>query len=100
MLPFGAVSADIVDLTGEVISISDTNVTEDTTISVCLPENTIGTDNILLEDGSGYIEQEGTTGDLLQEEGDVSTAVYTLQVTYNYSNGTQSVTYIYVQQQP
>ena len=100
ILPIGATSADIVDLSGATTSISHSSVTEDTTITVCLPENTSGTDIILLEDGSGYIEQEQTTGDLLQEEGAAGVVIYTLEVTYNFSNGTTSVTYIHIQQQP
>ncbi len=100
LLPKNVVSADIVDLSGQTTSISHTNITEDTVITVCLPANDSGTDTILLEDGSGYIEQEQTTGDLLQEEGAATVVIHTLQITYNFSNGTSSVTHIYIQQQP
>ena len=100
LLPKNVMSADIVDLSGQTTSISHTNITEDTVITVCLPANSTGTDTILLEDGSGYIEQEQTTGDLLQEEGTSSVVIHTLQITYNFSNGTSSVTHIYIQQQP
>lgn len=100
ILPIGATSADIVDVSGSTTSISHSTITEDTMVTVCLPANNSGTDTILLEDGSGYIEQELTTGDLLQEEGTAGVLIYPLEITYNFSNGSTSVTYIYIQQQP
>ena len=100
VLPIGATSADIVDVSGSLTSVSHSTVTEETMVTVCLPANTSGIETILLEDGSGYIEQELTTGDLLQEEGTAGVLIYPLEITYNFSNGSTSVTYIYIQQQP
>jgi len=119
LFPKDAVSATITDDSGDITSITPSVITQEQSVTVCIPEATTG------GEASGYILNEqsastigGTSGNvtyrILTEESDnkneyfimtedgVSTTAsgfYFLKVTYQYSNGTSSFAYITISQE-
>ena len=72
LLPNKCVSASISG-SANIISISPTTITEDSTITVCIPENTAELGRILTEDSLFNLAvEDGSGDDVLQEEGTAS----------------------------
>ena len=96
LFPNGASSATITT-TDAGVTITPSTLTTDGTVNVCIPANTDTIGLLVTEDDSAYINTENFLR-LRTEEGNV--AIYTLLVTYTYSDGTQVANQIFIQQQP
>ena len=96
LFPKQAVQADITTTTAGVTITPSTIYTEQR-IEVCIPENPNATTVLKTEDDLDYINTEDTKR-IRTEEGTIE--LITLTVTYTYSNGSQTTSEIYIQQQP
>jgi len=72
-------------------------LTSEGTIEVCIPDNPNTTTVLKTEDDLDYINTEDLDR-VRTEEGTIE--LYTLVVTYTFSNGTQTSNQIFIQQQP
>ena len=101
LLPHGAVSATVT--CPDVGSINPSSITEDTTVTVCIPSNNPTDTKILTEDELFNLAlEDGTGDDVLQEEGGSGGSVipYVLTVTYTFLDGSQASNLITILQQP
>lgn len=101
LLPNNCVSASISG-SANIISITPTTITEDSIITVCIPENVATTGRILTEDELFNLAlEDGSGDDVLQEEGTAlpSEEAYILTITYTFSDGsTASSTQVIIQE--
>jgi hypothetical protein len=101
LFPRNAVSATI---TGSgVSSITPSTITEEQSITVCIPANDTATGLILTEDGLFNLAlEDGSGDDVLQEEGDGSGTIvpYLLTITYTFADGSQASSQQAIIQQP
>ena len=102
LLPNKCVSASISG-SANIISISPTTITEDSTITVCIPENTAELGKILTEDSLFNLAvEDGSGDDVLQEEGTASAGeeAYILTITYTFQDGSTSSSQQIIIQEP
>ena len=102
LLPKNCVSASISG-SANIISITPTTITEDSTITVCIPENVATTGRILTEDELFNLAlEDGSGDDVLQEEGTAipSEEAYVLTITYTFSDGTTASSQQVIIQEP
>jgi len=97
LFPNGVVQADVT-CSNPSVTITPSTLTSEGTIEVCIPENPTSTTILKTEDDLDYINTEDLADRVRTEEGNL--AVYTLVVTYTFSNGTQTSNQIFIQQQP
>ena len=96
LFPKQAVQADITT-TAPGVTITPSTIYTEQRIEVCIPENPNATTVLKTEDDLDYINTEDTKR-IRTEEGTIE--LITLTVTYTYSNGSQTTSEIYIQQQP
>ena len=96
VFPNGVESATVTTTTSGV-TITPSTLTSEGTVEVCIPDNPNATTVLKTEDDVDYINTENT--DRIRTEGG-TVELITLTVTYTFTNGTQSTTQIYIQQQP
>ena len=97
LFPNGVVQADIT-CSNPSVTITPSTLTSEGTIEVCIPDNPNTTTVLKTEDDLDYINTEDLADRIRTEEGTIE--VYTLLVTYTFSNGTQTTNQIFIQQQP
>ena len=97
LFPNGVVQADVT-CSNPSVTITPSTLTSEGTVEVCIPENPTSTTVLKTEDDLDYINTEDLADRIRTEEGNL--AVYTLVVTYTFSNGTQTSNQIFIQQQP
>ena len=100
LLPKNAISASITG-TANITSISPTSITDDSVVTVCIPENVATTGKILTEDSLFNIATEDGTSDVLQEEGTATASeeAYIVTVTYTmYDGSTSSYNQVIIQE--
>ena len=78
------------------VTITPSTLTSEGTVEVSIPDNPNATTVLKTEDNVDYINTENTDR-IRTEEGDIELII--LNVEYTYTNGTQSTTEIYIQQQ-
>lgn len=101
ILPNKCVSATITDASQTTTSITPNVISEDSTVVICIPENSTGASLILTEDGLFNLATEDGSTDVLQEEGSGSSVVFhVLLITYTFIDGSNASNQIYIQQQP
>jgi hypothetical protein len=96
LFPNGVVQADIT-CSNTSVTITPSTLTSEGTVEVCIPENPTSTTVLKTEDDLDYINTEDL--DRVRTEGG-TIELYTLVVTYTFSNGTQTSNQIFIQQQP
>ena len=96
LFPNGVVQADIT-CSNPSVTITPSTLTSEGTIQVCIPDNPNTTTVLKTEDDIDYINTEDTKR-VRTEDGTIE--LYTLVVTYTFSNGTQTSNQIFIQQQP
>ena len=96
LFPNGAVQADIT-CSNPSVTITPSTLTSEGTVEVCIPDNPNTTTVLKTEDNADYINTEDL--DRVRTEGG-TIELYTLVVTYTFSNGTQTSNQIFIQQQP
>jgi hypothetical protein len=96
LFPNGVVQADVT-CSNPSVTITPSTLTSEGTIEVCIPDNPNTTTVLKTEDDLDYINTEDTKR-VRTEEGTIE--LYTLVVTYTFSNGTQTSNQIFIQQQP
>ena len=97
LFPNGAKLATITT-TDAGVTITPSTLTSEGVVEVCIPTNPNTTTVLKTEDDLDYINTEDLADRIRTEGGTV--AIYTLLVTYTYSNGTQTSNQIFIQQQP
>ena len=100
LLPKNAVSASITG-TANIVSISPASITDDSVVTVCIPENVATTGKILTEDTLFNLATEDGSSDVLQEEGTATAEeeAYIVTVTYTmYDGSTSSYNQVIVQE--
>ncbi len=97
LFPNGVVQADVT-CSNASVTITPSTLTSEGTVEVCIPENPNTTTVLKTEDDLDYINTEDLADRIRTEEGTIE--VYTLLVTYTFSNGTQTTNQIFIQQQP
>ena len=97
LFPNGVVQADIT-CSNPSVTITPSTLTSEGTIQVCIPDNPNTTTVLKTEDDLDYINTEDLADRVRTEEGTIE--LYTLVVTYTFSNGTQTSNQIFIQQQP
>ena len=97
LFPNGVVQADIT-CSNPSVTITPSTLTGEGTIQVCIPDNPNTTTVLKTEDDLDYINTEDLADRVRTEEGTIE--LYTLVVTYTFSNGTQTSNQIFIQQQP
>ena len=97
LFPNGVVQADIT-CSNPSVTITPSTLTSEGTIEVCIPDNPNTTTVLKTEDDLDYINTEDLADRVRTEEGTIE--LYTLLVTYTFSNGTQTSNQIFIQQQP
>ena len=97
LFPNGVVQADIT-CSNPSVTITPSTLTSEGTIEVCIPDNPNTTTVLKTEDDLDYINTEDLADRVRTEEGTIE--LYTLVVTYTFSNGTQTSNQIFIQQQP
>ena len=97
LFPNGAKLATITT-TDAGVTITPSTLNSEGTVEVCIPANPNTTTVLKTEDDLDYINTEDLADRIRTEGGTV--AIYTLLVTYTYSNGTQTSNQIFIQQQP
>jgi len=97
LFPNGVVQADIT-CSNPSVTITPSTLTSEGTIEVCIPDNPNTTTVLKTEDDLDYINTEDLADRIRTEEGTIE--LYTLLVTYTFSNGTQTSNQIFIQQQP
>ncbi len=96
LFPNGVVQADVT-CSNPSVTITPSTLTSEGTIEVCIPDNPNATTVLKTEDDLDYINTEDL--DRVRTEGG-TIELYTLLVTYTFSNGTQTSNQIFIQQQP
>ncbi len=96
LFPNGVVQADVT-CSNPSVTITPSTLTSEGTIEVCIPDNPNSTTVLKTEDDLDYINTEDLDR-VRTEEGTIE--LYTLVVTYTFSNGTQTSNQIFIQQQP
>ena len=96
LFPNGVVQADVT-CSNPSVTITPSTLTSEGTIEVCIPDNPNATTVLKTEDDLDYINTEDL--DRVRTEGG-TIELYTLVVTYTFSNGTQTSNQIFIQQQP
>jgi hypothetical protein len=96
LFPNGVVQADVT-CSNPSVTITPSTLTSEGTIEVCIPENPNATTVLKTEDDLDYINTENLDR-VRTEEGTIE--LYTLVVTYTFSNGKQTSNQIFIQQQP
>ena len=96
LFPNGVVQADVT-CSNPSVTITPSTLTSEGTIEVCIPDNPNTTTVLKTEDDLDYINTEDTKR-VRTEGGTIE--LYTLFVTYTFSNGTQTSNQIFIQQQP
>ena len=96
LFPNGVVQADIT-CSNPSVTITPSTLTSEGTVEVCIPDNPNTTTVLKTEDNADYINTEDLDR-VRTEEGTIE--LYTLVVTYTFSNGTQTSNQIFIQQQP
>jgi hypothetical protein len=96
LFPNGVVQADIT-CSNPSVTITPSTLTSEGTVEVCIPDNPNTTTVLKTEDNTDYINTEDLDR-VRTEEGTIE--LYTLVVTYTFSNGTQTSNQIFIQQQP
>jgi hypothetical protein len=96
LFPNNVESATVTTTTSGV-TITPSTLTSEGTVEVCIPDNPNATTVLKTEDDIDYINTENTNR-IRTEGGTVE--LITLTVTYTFTNGTQAVNQIYIQQQP
>ena len=96
LFPNGVVQADVT-CSNPSVTITPSTLTSEGTIEVCIPDNPNTTTVLKTEDDLDYINTEDL--DRVRTEGG-TIELYTLVVTYTFSNGTQTSNQIFIQQQP
>jgi hypothetical protein len=91
------VESATVSTTTSGVTITPSTLTSEGTVEVCIPDNPNATTVLKTEDNVDYINTENTNR-IRTEGGTVE--LITLTVTYTFTNGTQAVNQIYIQQQP
>ncbi len=97
LFPNGVVQADVT-CSNPSVTITPSTLTSEGTVEVCIPDNPNTTTVLKTEDDLDYINTEDLADRVRTEEGTIE--IYTLLVTYTYSNGTQTSNQIFIQQQP
>ena len=97
LFPNGAKLATITT-TDAGVTITPSTLNSEGTVEVCIPANPNTTTVLKTEDDLDYINTEDLADRIRTEGGTV--AIYTLLVTYTYSNGSQTTNQIFIQQQP
>lgn len=96
LFPNNVESATVTTTTSGV-TITPSTLTSEGTVEVCIPDNPNATTVLKTEDDVDYINTENTNR--IRTEGGTIELI-TLTVTYTFTNGTQAVNQIYIQQQP
>jgi len=96
LFPNGVVQADVT-CSNPSVTIMPSTLTSEGTIEVCIPDNPNTTTVLKTEDDLDYINTEDL--DRVRTEGG-TIELYTLVVTYTFSNGSQTSNQIFIQQQP
>ena len=96
LFPNGVVQADVT-CSNPSVTITPSTLTSEGTIQVCIPDNPNTTTVLKTEDDLDYINTEDSKR-VRTEGGTIE--LYTLVVTYTFSNGTQTSNQIFIQQQP
>jgi hypothetical protein len=96
LFPNGVVQADVT-CSNPSVTITPSTLTSEGTVEVCIPDNPNTTTVLKTEDNADYINTEDL--DRVRTEGG-TIELYTLVVTYTFSNGTQTSNQIFIQQQP
>ena len=96
LFPNGVVQADVT-CSNPSVTITPSTLTSEGTVEVCIPDNPNTTTVLKTEDDLDYINTEDL--DRVRTEGG-TIELYTLVVTYTFSNGTQTSNQIFIQQQP
>ncbi len=96
LFPNGVVQADVT-CSNPSVTITPSTLTSEGTVEVCIPDNPNATTVLKTEDDLDYINTEDL--DRVRTEGG-TIELYTLLVTYTFSNGTQTSNQIFIQQQP
>jgi hypothetical protein len=96
LLPVNCVQADVTT-TDAGVTITPSTLTSDGFVEVCLPANN-NTNVLKTEDDADYINTEDLAYRIKTEQNDAT--VYTLTVTYTFSNGLVSTNNIYITQAP
>ena len=96
LFPNGVVQADVT-CSNPSVTITPSTLTSEGTIEVCIPDNPNTTTVLKTEDDLDYINTEDLNR-VRTEGGTIE--LYTLVVTYTFSNGTQTSNQIFIQQQP
>jgi hypothetical protein len=97
LFPNGVVQADVT-CSNPSVTITPSTLTSEGTIEVCIPDNPNTTTVLKTEDDLDYINTEDLADRVRTEGGTIE--LYTLVVTYTFSNGTQTSNQIFIQQQP
>lgn len=97
LFPNGVIQADVT-CSNPSVTITPSTLTSEGTVEVCIPDNPNTTTVLKTEDDLDYINTEDLADRIRTEEGTIE--VYTLLVTYTFSNGTQTSNQIFIQQQP
>ena len=97
LFPNGAKLATVTT-TDAGVTITPSTLNSEGVVEVCIPANPNTTTVLKTEDDLDYINTEDLSYRIRTEGGTV--AIYTLLVTYTYSNGTQTTNQIFIQQQP
>jgi len=97
LFPNGVVQADVT-CSNPSVTITPSTLTSEGTVEVCIPDNPTSTTVLKTEDNLDYINTEDLADRVRTEEGTIE--LYTLLVTYTFSNGTQTSNQIFIQQQP
>ncbi|QDP57220.1 MAG: hypothetical protein Unbinned221contig1000_8 [Prokaryotic dsDNA virus sp.] len=98
--PNNTIQADITDVLGNITSITPSQIPSEQSISVCIPENTTSEaflltesgDFLQTEDGISLVNQEQTSGGVEEQ--------YVLKITYTFIDGSQSESFVLIEQQP
>jgi len=96
LFPNGVVQADVT-CSNPSVTITPSTLTSEGIVVVCIPDNPNTTTVLKTEDDLDYINTEDL--DRVRTEGG-TIELYTLVVTYTFSNGTQTSNQIFIQQQP
>tara|TARA_R110001632_G_scaffold40161_1_gene100453 strand:+ start:3092 stop:5485 length:2394 start_codon:yes stop_codon:yes gene_type:complete len=97
LFPNGAKLATVTT-TDAGVTITPSTLNSEGVVEVCIPANPGATTVLKTEDDLDYINTEDLADRIRTEGGTV--AIYTLLVTYTYSNGSQTTNQIFIQQQP
>ena len=98
--PNNVIQADIVDLIGNITSITPNQIPSEQNISVCIPANSSSEAFLLAENGDFLVTEDGVSLVTQEQTSGGSTEQYVLKITYTFNNGNQTESFVLIEQQP